>query len=176
MYKRQTQIEALLARGQTAEALLAARRFMRLVTDSTGFGVTNALLTAAPAEGFGMYTPRANNIYRTDEPVYAYVEVFGFSMSPLADGANRLLFDVSFTLDSPDGRQLTDTMISMGEVMLDSYNQPIDGYFHLTYQVTGVTGPVSLRTLVVDRASGQRTEFRLPVEFLPPGAAAPGNK
>lgn len=170
------QIDALLARGQSDEALLAARRFLRQVTDSIGFGVTNAQLTAAPAEGFGMFARRADNRYRTDEPVYAYVEVYGFSMSPLADGANRLLFDVAFTLETPDGRQVTDGMIPMGEVMLDSFSDPIDGFFHLTYRVTGASGVYSLRTEVIDRASGQRAEFRLPVEFLPPGAPAPGSK
>ncbi len=170
------QIDALLARGQSDEARLAARRFLRQVTDSIGFGVTNAQLTAAPAEGFGMFARRADNRYLTDEPVYAYVEVYGFSMSPLADGGNRLLFDVAFTLETPDGRQVTDGMIPMGEVMLDSFSDPIDGFFHLTYRVTGASGVYSLRTEVIDRASGQRAEFRLPVEFLPPGAPAPGSK
>ncbi len=161
-------VEALLSGGQTIEALAAARRFMHAVTDRTGFGVTNARLTVAPAEGFGMFDPRADNVYRIGEPVFAYVEVYGFSMSSLATGANRLLFDVSFTLDNLDGQQVTDAMIPMGEVRLDSYSQPIDGYFHLTYRVTGAEGPYTLRTLVVDRASGQSAEFSLPVVFADP--------
>lgn len=171
-----TRIEAMLARGQTDEALAAARDFLRQVTGRIGFGVTNARLTATPAEGFGMYTPRRDGVYRPGEPVYAYVEVYGFSMTPQPDGTNQMLFDVSFTLDSLDGRQMTDSMIPMGEVRLDSFNQPVDGYFHLTYRVTGAEGSYLLRTEVIDRASGQRAEFRLPVEFVEPGAERDGKQ
>ena len=158
-------IESMLAEGRAEDAVTAARRFMRSVTDQAGFGVLNAQLTAGQAEGYGMYVPRADNVYTVGEPVFAYVEVYGFSMTALANGANRLLFDVSFTLDSPEGEQMTDAMIPMGEVQLDSYSRPVDGYFHLTYRVTGAEGAYRLRTQVVDRASGQRAEFTLPVVF-----------
>ncbi|GAB1381182.1 hypothetical protein [Pararhodobacter aggregans] len=160
-----TAIEQLLATGRGPEAVAAGRMFLRHVTGEAGFGVTNARLTLLPAEGYGMFEPRPTNVYALGEPVYAYVEVYGFSMTPLANGANRLLFDVSFTLDSPEGRQMTDAMIPMGEVQLDSFSQPVDGFFHLTYRVTGAEGPFTLRTHVVDRASGQTAEFSLPVVF-----------
>lgn len=159
-------IEEMLARGDTEAALSASRQFLRAVTARTGFGVTNVRLTTGPAEGFGMFHPRPDALYRVGEPIYAYVEVYGFSMTPEAGGANRLLFDVSFTLDGPDGQQMTEALIPMGEVRLDSYSQPIDGFFHLTYRVSGAEGPYVLRTEVIDRPSGQRAVFRLPVEFV----------
>lgn len=158
-------VQALIDTGRGPEAVAAARLFLRSVTDQVGFGVTNAQLTVAPAEGFGMFEPRPSNRFRLGEPIYAYVEVYGFTMSTLTNGANRLLFDVSFTLDSPEGEQMTDTLIPMGEVQLDSFSQPVDGFFHLTYRVTGAEGPFTLRTQVTDRATGQRAEFSLPVEF-----------
>lgn len=163
-------IERLLAAGQGPEAVAAARSFLRHVTLQAGFGVTNAQLTVGEAQGYGMFDPRHDNHYAPGEPVYAYVEVYGFSMTPLANGANRLLFDVSFTLDDLDGHQMTDAMIPMGAVQLDSFSQPVDGFFHLTYRVNGAEGPFTLRTRVVDRASGQEAEFTLPVVF---GPAAP---
>jgi hypothetical protein len=67
---------------------------------------------------------------------------------------------------------MTDAMIPMGEVQLDSYSQPVDGFFHLTYRVTGAEGPFTLRTRVVDRASGQTAEFSLPVVFGAGSASA----
>ncbi|MFN4098911.1 MAG: hypothetical protein ACK4GT_03965 [Pararhodobacter sp.] len=158
-------IQDLIDTGRGTDAVAAARLFLRQVTDEVGFGVTNARLTIAEAEGYGMFEPRPDNRFAVDEPVFAYVEVYGFSLERLANGANRLLFDVSFTLDTPEGEQVTDQMIPMGEVQLDSHSQPVDGFFHLTYRVTGAEGPYTLRTLVVDRASGQRAEFSLPVEF-----------
>lgn len=158
-------IEALIEQGRNDEAVRAARRFMQSVTDRTGFGVTNARLIERPATGFGIYEPRGSNVYRPGDPVYAYVEVYGFSLSPQSDGANRLMFDVAFTLDTPDGQQMTESLISMGEIRLDSFSEPLDGYFHLTFRVTGVDGAFTLRTRVTDRESGQSDEFLLPVIF-----------
>lgn len=161
-------IQQMIDTGQGPQAVAAARQFLRQVTGQVGFGVTNAQLTVTPAEGFGMFQPRPNNIFALGEPVYAYVEVYGFSMSQLTNGANRLLFDVSFTLESPQGQQMTDSLIPMGEVQLDSFSSPVDGFFHLTYRINGAVGDYVLRTLVVDRATGQRAEFRLPVIFADP--------
>jgi hypothetical protein len=94
-------IERLLDSDRGPEAVAAARMFLRHVTGEAGFGVTNPRLTVVPAEGYGMFEPRPDNVYAVGEPVYAYVEVYGFSMTPLVTGANRLLFDVSFTSTAP---------------------------------------------------------------------------
>lgn len=165
-------IEAMLARGESVEAVAAARDLYRRITTAAGFGTTNARLTEAPATGFGVFEPRATNVYTLGEPVYAYVELYGFSLQDAGGGENRMVFDVSFTLNDLDGRQMTESMISMGAIELESFSQPVDGYFHLTYRVTGATGRYILRTEVVDRASNQRTEFTLPVEFVDPAARA----
>ncbi|MCB1407027.1 MAG: hypothetical protein KDK01_12420 [Rhodobacteraceae bacterium] len=158
-------IETLIAQGQSEDAVAAARQFLRRVTDQTGFGVTNARLIESPATGYGIYVPRESNTYLPGDPVYAYVEVYGFSLSSQRNGANRLMFDVAFTLDTPDGQQMTDAMIPMGEILLESFSEPVDGYFHLTYRVTGAEGAFNLRTRVTDRESGQSAEFVLPVVF-----------
>ncbi|MCC0079772.1 MAG: hypothetical protein H6899_07460 [Rhodobacter sp.] len=169
-------IESLLAAGQRAEAYAAGRAFLRQVTQATGFGVTNAHLTQGQADGFGMFMPRPDNVYLAGEPVEAYVEVYGFSLTPRPGNVNQLLFDVSFTLITPDGRQMTDAMIPMGEIQLDSRSAPLDGFFHLTYRVTGAVGAYALRTEVVDRASGERAEFTLPVVFVDPAGQPQAGK
>lgn len=161
-------IQHLIDQGQAEDAVAAARAFMRRVTDMTGFGVTNPQLINGPATGFGVYDLRDDNVYLPGESVYAYIEVYGFSLTPQANGTNRLQFDVAFTLDSLDGEQMTDALIPMGDIQLESYNVPVDGYFHLTYRVTGAEGAFNLRTIVTDRASGQSTQFTLPVVFAGP--------
>ena len=161
-------IEALIANGQHEDAVSAARDFLRQVTEMTGFGVANAQLIDGPASGFGVFEPRDSNVYVTGEPVYAYVELYGYSMSPQPSGAVQLLFDVSFTLESMDGEQITNDMVPMGDIRLETFSDPIDGYFHLTYWVTGATGAYNLRTHVTDRASGQMAVFTLPVVFADP--------
>ncbi len=170
------EIEDMVAQGRDADAVAAARTFMRQVTQAAGFGVTNAHLTNSPATGYGIYEARGDNRYQPGEPIFAYVEVYGFSLTPQATGANQLLFDVSFTLLAPSGEQMTDAMIPMGEIRLDSYSEPVDGYFHLTYRVTGITGAYDLRTVVTDRESDQVSEFTLPVVFEPVAAAPQAGK
>lgn len=172
-------IEDLLEDGDDQAAILAARDFLRMVTDRTGFGVTGARLTVSPATGYGVYTPRPSNVYEPGEPVFAYIEIYGFSLTQQTgeqdglhqDVLNTLNFDVSFTLDTPEGEQMTDALIPMGEVVISSYREPIDGYLQLTYRITGAQGEYVLRTEVVDRASGEIAEFTLPVVFAHPDAA-----
>ena len=166
------EIELLIAEGRQEDAMSAARQFVRLVSDMTGFGVTNAQLIEGAATGFGVFEPRDSNVYMPGEAVNAYVEVFGFSLTSSDAGTNRLLFDVAFTLDSPGGEQMTDALIPMGEIQLESYSEPLDGYFHLTYRVSGADGAYNLRTQVTDRESGQVTEFVLPVVFETPDPPA----
>lgn len=170
---RAAQIEALAQSGQAEQAMSAARDFVRSVAGQVGFGVWNAQLTREIATGYGVFMPRADNVYRPGEPIYAYVEPYGFSLTGLNEGENQLLFEVSFTIDDPNGRQLTQGMIDMGQINLRTRGEPIDAFFHLTYNITGVTGPATLRTEVTDVASGQSDVFVLPVVFAAPAPAAP---
>lgn len=163
-------IERLIALGQPVEAMAAARAFMEAVGEGTGFGVTNVQLVQAQAPSFGVYLPRASNVFDIGETVYTYVELYGFSLEAVPDMANRMVFDVAFTVHGPDGTQMTDSMISMGQVVLNTYSRPLDGYLNLTYRIAGAQGPAILRTQITDHASGQVAEFSVPVVFRPGGA------
>ena len=55
------EIELLIAEGRQEDAMSAARQFVRLVSDMTGFGVTNAQLIEGAATGFGVFEPRDSN-------------------------------------------------------------------------------------------------------------------
>lgn len=192
-----TRIEELLAAGNGSAARREARDFLRTVQRRSGFGVENVQLTVSPASGYGVFDPRHSRVYSPNEPVFAYVEVFGFSLTPgdaplqaagqsapLADVdqemyslsgdvpvQNTMRFDVAFTLLSPQGEQLTPELIPMGEVELSTFAQPVDGYFTLTYRITGVSGEHIIYTEVTDRASGAQSSFRLPVTFVSDEAA-----
>lgn len=182
-------IEALLEAGDATAARQAARDFLHDVTRRGGFGVSNTRLTISPASGFGVYEPRESQSYLPDEPVFAYVEVFGYSLTPdaapnapgLATRAevvgafqmagqepslNRMLFDVAFTLLDSEGTQVTPELVPMGEVELATLAEPVDGYFSLTYRINGVEGDYTILTEVTDRASGAVATFQLPVTFV----------
>jgi len=161
---RIAEIEAALAAGDGAGALAQTRALHHAVADRAGFGVNQVILTEAPATGFGLYTPQAQPVYAPGAPVYGYVEPFGFSLEPVGDGMNALLFDVDFALLSTDGEPLTDIM-PMGEVELTSRSRPLDAFFYLTYNISGPDGDYLIWTRVTDRPSGQEAEFTIPVTF-----------
>lgn len=162
--ERAARIEARLAEGDGAAAVAEARSLYHAAAERAGFGVQGAILTTEPATGFGIYTERAEAVYAPGDPIYGYVEPFGYSLRLNAAGLNEMVFDVDFALMSPSGEPLTDTM-AMGEILITSYNQPIDAYFHLTYRITGPAGHYVIWTRVTDRPTGRQAEFSIPVEF-----------
>ena len=157
-------IEAALASGAAEDALQQARDLHHEVAAQAGFGVRQAVLTEELATGFGIYTPRAQPVYAPGAPVFGYVEPFGYSLQPGADGLNAMVFDIDFALLTPAGEALTD-ITPMGVVELSSRSRPLDAYFHLTYQITGPEGEYLIWTRVTDRPSGQEAEFTIPVSF-----------
>lgn len=163
-----TLIARLLAQGQGADAVRAARALSQWVATQAGFGVLNTTLTQGEATGYGVYVPRADNVYSVGEAVRAYVELYGYTVEPTRSGAHRLTFDLAFTVTGPDGTPMIDDYVSMGDVVIGTHSVPQDGYLALTYRITGLEGAAMIRTRITDRASGASTEFSLPVVFAPP--------
>jgi len=157
-------IDSHLTAGDGAAAVTEARMLYLDIAARAGFGVLDAVLTAEPATGFGVYTPRAEAVYAIGDPIYGYVEPYGFTLQPNADGLNEMTFDVDFALMSASGEQLTD-ITQMGEILITSHSRPMDAYFHLTYRITGPAGHYVIWTRVTDRPSGRQAEFSIPVEF-----------
>lgn len=170
---RAASIEAALASGDGDAALEQTREFHHDVATRAGFGVRRAVLTEEPATGFGIYTPRAEPVYAPGDPVYAYVEPFGYSLQPDGQGLNTMLFDIDFALMTTDGQPLTERM-PMGVVEMASRSRPLDAYFYLTYNISGPEADYLIWTRVTDRPSGQEAEFTMPVTFR--AVSAPQSK
>ena len=148
---------------------------MRSVGERAGFGLLTATLTDGDATGYGVYAPRPDNRFAEGEAINAYVELYGYSVTAMQGTTRQMVFDITFTVLGPDGQMMTDAMVPMGEVVLNTYAEPLDGYLTLTYRITGVSGPAVVHTEITDRASGQRADFSLPVVFeAPPSNAAAG--
>ena len=63
-------IDSKLATNDIDGALNAARDLLAQVWDqSAGLGFTQSVLVAENATGFGVYNPRANNIFKKGEPI-----------------------------------------------------------------------------------------------------------
>lgn len=164
-------IGQLLAQGSGLEAVRAVRALSQWVSAQAGFGVLDATLTEGEATGYGVYVPRADNVYSAGEAVRAYVELYGYTVEPTRGGAHRLTFELAFTVTGPDDAPMIDHYVPMGEVVISTHSVPQDSYLALTYRISGLEGAATIRTRITDRASGNIAEFAMPVVFAPAPAA-----
>lgn len=157
------QIEALIDEGNAHQAMTEARALYLDLAARAGLAIAEALLTVAPATGYGVYEPRRDNVFAPDEPMHVYVELTGARITERPGGVNEMLFEVDFAVLDTQGTQLTD-VISMGEVRLLSRARGVDLFLELTYNLTSApAGDYVLWTEITDAASGQNVTFDLPV-------------
>ena len=157
-------IEAHIAAGRTAEAHAEARALHRAATLAAGFHLTPPVLTAEPARGLGVYTPRASAIYPPGEPVLQYFEASGFGLEPGPDGTNRFRLQIVFRLIDATGADISGP-VDMGVIAFETRAEPTETYVDLTYNIRGVTGPHLLRTSVTDLVTGRSAQIEQAVEF-----------
>lgn len=99
------QAEAKAAAGQHAEAVETLRRALTLLSAKGPLTLRRAQFITAPPKGFGIYQPRANNLFRTGEPLIIYVEPVGIGWR-MADKVNRSLMVTDFEIRTADGKVL----------------------------------------------------------------------
>ena len=157
-------IRAHLAAEDGAEAVAAARRLYRATAEAAGFGLTNPWLTADPAQGFGVYTPRADNVFAEGEPIHAYVEPFGQSLVDLDDGRQAMRYDIRFAVLAPDGTPMTE-LIEMDRIELPVRQAPVDAFLQLTFRVAAPPGGYFIHAEIVDAPTGRSMPVRWEVRF-----------
>lgn len=157
-------IRTHLAAEDGAEAVAAARRLYRATAEAAGFGLSNPWLTAEPAEGYGVYTPRADNVFAVGEPIHAYVEPFGQSLVELNDGRLAMRYEIRFAVLAPDGTPMTD-LIEMERIELPARQIPVDAYLRLTFRVSAPPGDYIIHAEIDDVPTGQTMPVRWEVRF-----------
>ena len=80
-------IETKLAANDFGGALDAARDILAQVWDqSPGLTFTQSLLVAENATGYGVYNPRADNVFKSGAPILIYCEPLGFGYGTPGEG------------------------------------------------------------------------------------------
>ena len=112
---------------------------------------------------YGAYNPRADNIFRRDEPILVYLEPIGYTVLTDEHGLFHFALTADFAFHSEEGEILgagenvSRWKVSTREVMTE---------FHIVFTYTGASltpGKYVIDTVVRDVNSEKKLRIRLPI-------------
>ncbi|HET9273251.1 MAG TPA: hypothetical protein VFO09_03185 [Methyloceanibacter sp.] len=146
------------------EAIDSARTAVTEALNKAPLGFRRILFVKDIPEGFAAYQPRADNTFRTDEPIIVYTEPIGVAWKKEGDEYSSKLV-VDFEIRSPDGQVLAGQR-GFGEFELDAREPPLDYMSHIKLDVTGAPeGSYILGITIHDTNSGKSATTDLPFEI-----------
>ncbi len=160
-------IEQKLAAKDMAGALIGARDLYASVwSQSRSIGFTQALLVSEAAPGFGMYNPRADNVFKVGEPILIYCEPFGVGYGTPGDG----IFSVNFIIDlqvlDSSGKELANVPDTT-EYTSTSRHQNKEVQANITYTLDGLPpGQYTLVTTLRDKNSTKSGSFQTAIVVI----------
>ncbi len=159
-------IEQQAAAGDTEGALKSAQVLFGQVWEmSTAIGFTQALLVDQPASGFGIYNPRASDVYKPGEKIIIYAEPFGFAYGSPGEGLYSMGFHVDLKVISETGELLGD-IPNLTELDLVSRYPNREFQANLTYTLDGIEpGKYLLQTTLRDKNSDRTGSFETKIEI-----------
>ncbi len=159
-------IEARLAGGDYPGALEAGRGLFARIWDLTPtitFG--QALLVAENATGFGVYNPRATNVFKQGEPILIYCEPFGFGYGAPGAGLYSVNFIVDLQVLDASGNELANAP-GATEYNMTSRHQNREVQANITYSLDGIPlGRYTLITTLRDKNSAKSGAFQTAIEI-----------
>ncbi len=157
------------AYGLTGEAARGLWRRM-------GFSLARALLVAEPARGYGIYTPRKDNVYLhappgkplfpgKGQPIYVYLEPMGYEVKRVK--GNRYRFGVSMDASLLDEKgNLLFGKENFLRQEVESHHFIREFFLNVTLNLKGAPpGQYMLRLTVQDVGSGRRASAKLPIRI-----------
>lgn len=153
-------VETRLSNGDYPGAVAEAREILQAVWDeSPGIGFTDTFLVIEPASGFGIYNPRADNIYKLAEPIVIYAEPFGFGYGNPGEGLVSIGFFVDLQVQSDSGEILGDVP-NVTELDMSSRYPNKEFQANITYNLDGIpAGKYRLITTLRDKNSAKIGTF-----------------
>ncbi len=159
-------VESRLANGDYAAAVAEAREVLALVWDqSPGIGFTDSVLVIEPASGFGIFNPRAGNIFRPGEPIVIYAEPFGYGFGSPGEGLFSIGFFVDLQVQDAKGEILADVP-NVADLEMSSRFANKEFQANITYSLDGLApGKYRLITTLRDKYSPKLGSFEIEVEI-----------
>lgn len=150
--------EALQALDQAREVYI--QQFMK-----TPLIIRKALFVASPAGGFGVYSPRPNNQFKSGEPMLIYAEPVGFGWGRKGN-LNSIDFNVDFTISTADGKVLAGRK-NFQKLGMRSLVRNTEFFVSLTYTFNGIpVGKYVITTTLNDANTGKSVSFNLPITVV----------
>ncbi len=159
-------VETRLSNGDYPGAVAQAREILQAVWDeSPGIGFTDTFLVIEPASGFGIYNPRADNIYKLAEPIVIYAEPFGYGYGNPGEGLVSIGFFVDLQVQSESGEILGDVP-NVTELDMSSRYPNKEFQANITYNLDGIpAGKYRLITTLRDKNSAKIGTFETEIEI-----------
>lgn len=141
----------------------AVRTALIAVWDEMPLTIRNATLVTATPKGFGQYERRTERTFKPDEPVIVYAELYGYGVSPRANGGyvRDLSADLAL-LDAAGAVRANQVGFWRSEEVFET--RPLE--MHLSFSATlsaFPAGEYTLRFSVHDAAAGKDVSFDLPI-------------
>ncbi|MBO6894795.1 MAG: hypothetical protein JJ866_22835 [Roseibium sp.] len=153
--------EAALQQGEGSKAIALLREAVEQAWKEAPISVQKALFVSAPADGFGIYNARADNVFPAGEALVVYLEPVGFDWKQ-QDGLFMSLLTVDFDLASPDGKVLAGQK-GFGKFDFKSHVANTEYMANLTLNISGAPAADYLLVLTVnDELGGGSTKVSLP--------------
>jgi hypothetical protein len=158
------QAEAQANAGRHLEAVETLRRAMDALTAKAPLGLRRVQFVAEPPQGFGLYKPRPDNVFRRGEPLIVYAEPVGLGWKQ-ADGLNLAVVVTDFEIRTPDGKVLGGQR-DFGRFNFSSHDRNQEIMTHLTITLSGApAGTYVFAATYRDQMTGKSATLDLPFEI-----------
>jgi hypothetical protein len=150
--------------GEHTEAVDTLRRAIDAVLAKGPLVLRRVQFITEPPRGFGIYQPRAGNVFRPGEPLIVYAEPVGVGWK--ADrGVNRTLIVTDFEVRTQDGKLLGGQK-EFGKFEFNSREPQHEMMTHLTIRINGAPADRYVLTATYrDLISGKSATLELPFEI-----------
>ncbi|MBI2717789.1 MAG: hypothetical protein HY245_01770 [Rhizobiales bacterium] len=156
--------EAAMATGNYPEALKAIDTARDKVWEAMPLSFSNYLFVAGDPQGYGVYDPRLNAVFKRSDPVIIYTEQVGYGYA--RDGElYKVDLSLDFAVKSADGKVLAENK-GFGLLNFRSRIPNKEFYGKITYNFSGLQpGKYAVTTTAHDLTTGKTADFTLDFEL-----------
>ncbi|MGA3303496.1 MAG: hypothetical protein ABSC72_09435 [Methylovirgula sp.] len=150
--------------ASTVEALQTLRQAEMLVSSQGTLSFRKAMFVQDAPQGFGLYTPRANNIFKDGERLFIYMEPVALKWDN-QDDIYHSLTTIDYEVQTPDGKILAGQH-DFGTMELKSRDPNQEVMYRVNLQLSGARpGKYILVLTCHEKSSGKTASAQLPFEF-----------
>ncbi len=158
-------VDAALATGDFDAWYDANQALLDTAWYAAGLNFDSLIIVKAPAQGFGGYEARGNNVFAPGEEINIYAEPKGYGFGDLGDGKYEIAFAIDMKVMTPDGSEVAN-MPDFAELKLASFGQPHEFVANVTITLTGApAGDYALELTFRDLHGGQSADFTMRVSI-----------